>query len=487
MAKLPAFEVDKRGLEKVLARRGKAFAALELVQNAFDENVSAVHVRIESISGSKGYHRIVVEDDSPEGFADLSHAYTLFAESKKKSDPNQRGRFNLGEKLVLACCRRASIETTTGTIRWEGDTREHSQKRTEAGSVFSGEFRMNVGEALDAIHALHSVIVPDGVSLFVNQELVPRKVSAFRFDAALPTEISNNEGYLSKTIRKTEVRLYATAEGETATIYELGIPVVDVDGPYHINIQQKIPLNSDRDNVTPSYLKKLLTLVLSKTYAVLTDDQARAPWVGTALESGDLPPEAVDRVLTARYGDKRVIRDPSDVEGTKIAMSRGFAVIEPGSFSKEQWATIKASGAVLPAGQVTPSPKPYDQEGGSPNAIEPNEWSPGMYRFYAWAVGIAQSALGVRLSLTIVREPKWGILATWGNPGKLVVNLSKVGHKFFDNPPGEEQLSLLIHEMGHAYSGDHLSSDYHHALCDLGAKLAYIGAQAPGIVMAKER
>ena len=33
----PAFEVDRKGLAKLLARRGKHFAVLELPQNALDE------------------------------------------------------------------------------------------------------------------------------------------------------------------------------------------------------------------------------------------------------------------------------------------------------------------------------------------------------------------------------------------------------------------------------------------------------------------
>jgi 3-(3-hydroxy-phenyl)propionate hydroxylase len=32
--------------------------------------------------------------------SDLTHAFTLFAESAKKGDAEKRGRFNLGEKLV---------------------------------------------------------------------------------------------------------------------------------------------------------------------------------------------------------------------------------------------------------------------------------------------------------------------------------------------------------------------------------------------------
>ena len=39
--------------------------------------------------------------------------------------------------------------------------------------------------------------------------------------------------------------------------------------------------------------------------------------------------------------------------------------------------------------------------------------------------------------------------------------------------------SLLLHEFGHEYSGDHLSSDYHEALCKLGAGLKKLALERP--------
>src|SRR5262245_56826491 len=79
------FEVDKQGLAKILERKGKEFALLELIQNAWDEpGVSQVSASL----AYRGRNRalLVVEDDAPEGFKDLSHAYTLFAESGKKAN-----------------------------------------------------------------------------------------------------------------------------------------------------------------------------------------------------------------------------------------------------------------------------------------------------------------------------------------------------------------------------------------------------------------
>src|SRR5437867_1170522 len=98
------FEASRAGLRQILERRGKEFAVTELIQNAFDEaGVSTVSVMLEPLANRPAAH-LRVEDDSPTGFRDLSHGYTLFAHSYKRKDAELRGRFNLGEKLVVALC-----------------------------------------------------------------------------------------------------------------------------------------------------------------------------------------------------------------------------------------------------------------------------------------------------------------------------------------------------------------------------------------------
>ena len=47
------FTVDKDGLAQILEKRGKGFAVLELIQNAWDEDgVTRVDVRVDRINGS---------------------------------------------------------------------------------------------------------------------------------------------------------------------------------------------------------------------------------------------------------------------------------------------------------------------------------------------------------------------------------------------------------------------------------------------------
>ncbi len=95
------FDVDRAGLGKQAEEHGKGRLIGELVQNALDEpGVTQVAVSLAPVPG-RPLTDLTVEDDAPEGFKDLSHAYTLFAESYKRANPDQRGRYNIGESASL--------------------------------------------------------------------------------------------------------------------------------------------------------------------------------------------------------------------------------------------------------------------------------------------------------------------------------------------------------------------------------------------------
>jgi dsRNA-specific ribonuclease len=74
------FEVDRQGLASLMDGRGKEFVLYELLQNALDEDTTAVHITLSPVPG-RALCDLQVEDDSPEGFRDLAHAFTLFAQA----------------------------------------------------------------------------------------------------------------------------------------------------------------------------------------------------------------------------------------------------------------------------------------------------------------------------------------------------------------------------------------------------------------------
>src|SRR5262249_36107890 len=101
------FSVDKSGLGRQAEEQGKARLVAELIQNGLDEpGVTRIDVTL-ALVPDEGVADLSVEDDAPSGFADLTHAWTLFAPSAKRDNPELRGRFNIGEKLVLAVCDQA--------------------------------------------------------------------------------------------------------------------------------------------------------------------------------------------------------------------------------------------------------------------------------------------------------------------------------------------------------------------------------------------
>src|SRR4029077_11792778 len=112
------FEVDKEGLEATIDEPERL--PLELLQNCLDEDVRTISISLTPPS-QRGLARLVVEDDCPQGFLNLSESYRLWTTSKKRGDAEKRGRFNLGEKRVLACCREASIASTRGTVMFRPD------------------------------------------------------------------------------------------------------------------------------------------------------------------------------------------------------------------------------------------------------------------------------------------------------------------------------------------------------------------------------
>src|SRR5271156_3148253 len=137
------FDVDKAGLGKQAEQQSKGRLIGELVQNALDEaGVTQIAVTLTLVPG-RPLADLTVEDDSPEGFKDLSHAYTLFAESYKRGNPEQRGQYNLGEKMVLAVCENASISTTKGTVIFSDEGRiEKPRQKRDRGSLFLGRIKM---------------------------------------------------------------------------------------------------------------------------------------------------------------------------------------------------------------------------------------------------------------------------------------------------------------------------------------------------------
>src|SRR5258708_4244930 len=199
----PWFVVDKEGLRKTLSRKGKAFAIYELLQNAYDE--ASTKVEITLTEPKNGMSVLTCTDNSPQGYADLSQAHTMFAESKKKTDEKKRGRFNVGEKHVLALCDSASITSTSGrTVFMANGKRKHDFVKTTVGTQFHGILPLTQDEYDDIVKQVRLVIPP--IPTTFNGDLMPTRKVLHEFTAKLPTAIADENGVLPGRVRSTTIR-----------------------------------------------------------------------------------------------------------------------------------------------------------------------------------------------------------------------------------------------------------------------------------------
>lgn len=349
------FEIDKTGLAAILERRGKSAAIFELIQNAWDSGTQIVHVSLDPIPGVAQAHLIV--EDFGEGFADLDNAFTMFAKSNRAADPTKRGRFNLGEKLVVACCSEAVITTTKGSVIFAADgTRRLGRGGRQQGTQFTAKIRMTREQYDDVASQMRNLLPP--VRTTFNGEDVPMLEPRIKMQATLPTEIADEGGTFRKTVRKAAVEIHDCLVGDKGWIHELGIPICETDNGFRVNVLQKVPLNFERDSVPASFLRAVNVAVLNEMYTALDEETSTAPWVQEAASDARTKPQAVKAVIAKRFGENAVALAPGAPASNSMAQNMGFTVIPGGALPAGMWANVRKHNLLVSSAQAFPTPKP---------------------------------------------------------------------------------------------------------------------------------
>lgn len=470
------FEVDIKGFKQTLV--GEAPRILcEPIANAFDTEATEIIV---DFTWANGEATLVIEDNDPDGFSNLKDAYTLFAPSTRKGDAEKRGRFGVGEKEFVALCWPGEVEiiTTTGYVSFRGNNRVTTRSKRPIGSVVRATFRLPGVDAVAFVNRVKSFIRPPAVGFAFTWDLpgdagavtFPARVPVRRFETVLPTVHEDEEGNLRPTRRIAGVRVYEPLEGEVPSIYELGFPVVSHDGRFHIDVAQKVPLNRNRDNVPPAYLRRLREVVLNETYDLLTSVDVKKAWVTEALPNAE--PEALAKVVTQIHGANAVIADPSNPEATRIAVDQGRTVIHGRQFPVAVWSRIREEEIFLPAGRVIETGVPTSPDGQPP--IPEDQWDGAMTTLAAYAREVGLFLLDYRPRVEFHTLPgirnDVGHLNAWFGDATITFNLGRLGTAWPSTATQEEIDALLIHEFSHNKVRGH-ANDFIAEACRLGATL----------------
>lgn len=457
------FTVDKEGLKSLQLGKSKAYVIRELIQNAWDEKISTCKVQTEY---NRGTALISVEDDSPEGFRDLRDSFTLFKHTYKRLDATKRGRFNIGEKQVIAICSKAIIETTKGTVVFDSKGRFTSNKKRETGSRITVYISMTKEEYNEILENTKLYLSPKNIIMLINGQKLEYKEPYKIIEATLLTEIEE-KGILKKTLRKTQIHVHKV-EGDNAYIYEMGIPVMKIECQFSIDIQQKIPLNVDRETVSPSFLKSVFAEVLNTTYEDVPSDSSSQLWIRQATSDKRIQPEALKSVIQKRFGDKVAVANPFDRNSIDEAISHGYKVVSGSELSKEEWANIKDNKLMQSTSDL------FGTTFTSAETI--SEPSPNQMLVKAYAQKIALKLLKIHLRVTFVKSNATAIAQYNKETQTLTFNVSKLPNAFFENYI--ETTSKILHELGHQF-GNHTEHSYHEALTNMAQELIMIALKEP--------
>jgi hypothetical protein len=473
------FEVDKDGLRTLQDGKDKSFVLRELVQNAWDEDIHKCEVKMEVGELGKRVRTLVitVEDDGA-GFRELKDAYTLFANTYKRPDATKRGRFNLGEKQAFSVALWAVVETTTGTVKFTENGRiNRPSERREKGPRVAVAIKATDAEIEEIKHFATLLIPPKDVVFTVGfwnlggfgklggMEF-PTRTPFKVFDVILPTELMTN-GRMTTTQRMTQVAVYHKDTDGKAHLYEAGIPVCEIECDYSINVNQRIPLSVDRDKVSAAYLKHLLAEVLNETYESITKENASAGWVRIAASDSRVVPEAVKQVVQQRFGEKACVASPNDMISVDDAISNGYNVVHGSEMSAEEWENIRKANALQSSHALFGKGEATDVE-----EIPESEISQDARIVAELAKRVAKVGLGIDIAVRFIESGQVSSAASFCPlPKTLTFNTSQLNARWFRHDNREEQLRLIIHEVGHD-EGMHTEQAYHEAICKIGAMLA---------------
>ena len=480
-------QISTAGFAALNQSRPPEHLVKELVQNALDA------VQADGGGVALAYHhdgrRFVVEcRDTGTGIADLSVLRVVYLTFKTDSHL-KRGRFGRGFKEILSVARSATILSGDSAIHFleEGGqqvTREVPARSPVPGTSISMTFDWpaEVAEQFDVY--FDRLLVPENVDLSLNGRWVPLRDAAHNIDAALTTEIYNPESHSwSKPRRKTRIQLVDARADEEPFIYEMGIPVAAAEWsvPYHANVQQRVPMNPNRDALASGYAKRVHKACLPTLLPELDQDGATADWVGAA--GAESNPDVQKEIITKAFGATAVRSVPTmgkrdfDHDAERI----GAAVIKTaqmsGGFREMARVHLPTAREAVFDAETTAQERVAEGGFGLSDVLHDSDvrstWirqqggRAHVGRCLAFAVWFCQqlvdsshdAAEPVTGNLALGSEPElFGtevstFLAHWSD--RNVLTLAIDVDCFWQDPLGAEALSILVHEAGHARAMHH--------------------------------
>ena len=448
MTSTERFSINSEGMRELHAGRKPVSLVKELIQNAFDEDITRCVVTIQYIPALE-LTRVVVKDDGP-GFKDITHSHNFLAHTEKRGIPTKRGRWNSGEKEFISVTLEASIKTVGWTVEFPSEggrvIRKNARKK---GTVVEAFLPWSQDQAEELIEDLKK-FRPVGYKYIVNGTLIQEREPIVVHTTTLPTVLQSEPGApMRPTRRKTALHILEPLNPKRGIIYEMGIPVEEINLPVDVDVMQKIPLSPNREALPRAYLQDIYCEVLNAIYDRMTPEDFAESWVKMAIEDPNVMPEAVKATIANRYGEKTVIQS-TDKDSNLQAIDHGYEVINPRALSSKERENMRNLGELQSAKDV------FGRKDKSPKAI--NVSADEVKKDFAlWVKELGKKA-GLRVTVRFIYAES-SIAAdcssNTANP-RVRFNTYHLSNKWFGER-GPEQIEFVIHEFGHAVMNGEMS------------------------------
>ncbi len=468
--------VSTEGFSEQQRGRPLAHLAKELVQNALDSlgGAGQIDLAVRPMGPRTAWVRCA--DDGP-GAADLSQLNIVFV-TGKKDGVTQRGRMSRGFKELLSIATGATVRSRDQellfTLDEDGTRRVVHRRSLDWHHGFEAVMQVEHDETKTDLAAyFQSFLVPGEVTLRVNGAPVPPRPVHRVVTARLTTE-RFAKGRWEKPALATRVHLVAVGENETPLIYEMGIPVCEAEWSerYHCDVQQRCPMNPNRDAVISGYPARLHRSCLAALLPEMTTGRTLAFWVGEAAQ--DASDEVQKAVVAKAFGDNVVRAVPAtgrfdhnaDAEelGSTVVhsahMSDGFrklllrqvptaAALAKREMKRQAEAATKAG---LSRADIAVLDLSALSEGGpeAARAIARHGRDTVLARmdFAGWFAGaVVACRHGCPREGPIQAAYLTGRAATWSFSGTLTLSLAY--EAFWQGQFGPANYELLLHELAH--------------------------------------
>jgi hypothetical protein len=476
----PRFEVSTEGMAELQSGREPWQLAKELVANAFDESISICNV---NVAYAKGVTTLVVYDDG-KGFQNIPDAWTLMGHTNKRSNPESRGRFNIGEKEILSIAIDAEIVTSGVVIIFpeEGGRKVKSDLQRVKGTRITCRLPWTRSQADELDVNLTRLIPPGGVEYYVNGSRVRNRKPIRDLVVTLDTVLAG-EGIgapLRATRRKTRIELYDDTDH---WLYEMGIPVQPIPCGYSVNVGQKVPLPPNRDVVKDSYLRDIYVAIVNAMANDITDPAAA--WVSSALEDKDIDTEATKTIIKRRYGDKVVLWSSNQVSNER-ALEAGYEVVHARSLGAGVKDAMVAAG-LQQASVVFKAPGLETGGKNDENTTIPREkWTDDMEAMEVFARRLCKALLNFECGVGFYSDITSPFAALWFPALQSIkYNVGRLGHAWFARTGlyyGDDQIGLALHEFAHTEGEGHMFG-YQDQLKRLAGKSTVLALTNPEIFL----